>query len=157
MNQSRLADEFEKIERELPLFHPVNGNLSHYRGWIAGPINSPYENRFFELDILLPDEYPFEPPIVKFITRIWHPNVRPNTGEICNDILKISGESKYTWSPGSDIVSVVMNIVGMLGGNFNFNSPLNPEAAREFFKSKKLFEKKARDWSERYGRETPDI
>ncbi|MHA1231043.1 MAG: ubiquitin-conjugating enzyme E2 [Candidatus Helarchaeota archaeon] len=157
MSQSRLADEFEKIERELPLFRPVQGNLRHYRGWIAGPSNSPYEGRFFELDIILPDDYPFEPPIVKFITKIWHPNVRPTTGEICNDILKISGESKYTWSPGSDIVSVVVNIMGMLGGNFNFNSPLNPEAAREYFKSKKLFEKKAREWALKYGRDSPDI
>ncbi|MBD3229425.1 MAG: hypothetical protein GF329_14670 [Candidatus Lokiarchaeota archaeon] len=157
MSQSRLADEFEKIERELPLFRPVKGNLSHYRGWIAGPTGSPYENRFFELDILLPDDYPFEPPIVRFITKIWHPNVRFSTGEICNDILKISGESKYTWSPGSDVVSVIINIVGMLGGNFNFNSPLNPEAARQYFKSKKLFEKKAREMTERYGRENPDF
>lgn len=157
MSQSRLADEFEKIERELPLFSPVKGNLSHYRGWIAGPKNSAYENKFFELDILLPDEYPFEPPIVRFITRVWHPNVRFSNGEICNDILKISGESKYTWSPGSDIVSVIMNIVGMLGGNLNFNSPLNPEAARQYFKSKKLFEKKAKEMAERYGRDSPDF
>ena len=157
MAQSRLADEFEKIERELPLFRPVRGDLKHYRGWVAGPMNSPYQNRFFELDIILPEDYPFEPPIVKFITRIWHPNVRPNTGEICNDILKITGESKYTWSPGSDIVSVIMNIVGMLGGNFNFNSPLNPEAAREYFKTKKLFDKKAKRWAERFGRDIPDF
>ena len=157
MSQSRLADEFEKIERELPLIRPVKGNLSHYRGWISGPANSAYENRFFELDILLPEDFPFEPPIMKFITRVWHPNVRSDTGEICNDILKISGESKYTWSPGSDVVSVVMNIVGMLGGNFNFNSPLNPEAAKEYYKSPKLFERKAKEWAERFGREVPDL
>ncbi len=157
MAESRLADEFKKIEKELPFFAPVAGNLRHYRGWIPGPANSPYRDRFFQLEIKLPDDYPFEPPQVRFLTPIWHPNIAPVTGEICNDILKISGESKYTWSPGSDIVSVVMNIIAMLGGVFNIQSPLNEAAAKEFLKSKKLFEKKARQWAEEYGKETPEL
>jgi ubiquitin-conjugating enzyme (huntingtin interacting protein 2) len=153
--ESRLAAEFKKIEKELPFFAPVEGNLRHYRGWIVGPPDSPYQDRFFQLEIRLPDDYPFEPPLARFLTPIWHPNINPSTGEICNDILKISGESKYTWSPGSDIVSVVMNILAMLGGVFNVKSPLNETAAREFYKSKSLFEKKAQQWAKDYGKDSP--
>jgi len=155
--ESRLADEFKKIEKELPFFAPVGGNLRHYRGWIPGPANSPYRDRFFQIEIRLPEDYPFEPPIVRFLTPIWHPNIAPATGEICNDILKISGESKYTWAPGSDIVSVVMNIIAMLGGVFNIKSPLNEAAAREYSKAKKLFENKAHEWAQEYGKETPEL
>ena len=157
MAESRLADEFKKIEKELPFFAPVGGNLRHYRGWILGPANSPYKDRFFHLEIRLPDDYPFEPPIARFITPVWHPNITPSTGEICNDILKISGESKYTWSPGSDIVSVVMNLIAMLGGVFNINSPLNEVAANDYLKSKKKFEEKAREWAQKYGKEAPAL
>ena len=32
--------------------------------------------------------YPFEPPKVKFKTKVWHPNVSSQTGAICLDILK---------------------------------------------------------------------
>ena len=157
MAESRLADEFKKIEKELPFFAPVGGNLRHYRGWIVGPANSPYKNRFFHLEIQLPEDYPFEPPNARFLTPIWHPNINPSTGEICNDILKISGESKYAWSPGSDIVSVVMNIIAMLGGVFNVKSPLNEMAAKEYFKSEKLFEEKAQQWAKNYGKESPKL
>lgn len=157
MAESRLASEFKKIEKELPFFAPEGGDLRHYRGWILGPPNSPYKDRFFQLDIQLPMDYPFEPPLVRFLTPIWHPNINPTTGEICNDILKISGESKYAWSPGSDIVSVVMNILAMLGGVFNNQSPLNETAAREFLKSEKIFEQKAQRWSEDYGKEAPAL
>ncbi|NVM54110.1 MAG: ubiquitin-conjugating enzyme E2 [Candidatus Helarchaeota archaeon] len=155
MAESRLAAEFKKIEKELPFFAPVGGDLRHYRGWIPGPPNSPYKNRFFQLEIRLPIDYPFEPPIVRFLTPIWHPNIAPATGEICNDILKISGESKYTWSPGSDVVSVIMNVIAMLGGVFNIHSPLNEFAAKEFLKSRKDFDQKAQRWAEDYGKEAP--
>lgn len=59
------------------------------------------------MDIQVPSEYPFEPPKVgpsirgfeivwayscwvevKFITKIWHPNVSSQTGVICLDVLK---------------------------------------------------------------------
>ncbi len=157
MAESRLVSEFKKIEKELPFFGPVGGDLRHYRGWITGPPKSPYENRFFQVEVRLPIDYPFEPPQVRFITPIWHPNIAPATGEICNDILKISGESKYTWSPGSDIVSVIMNIIAMLGGVFNIQSPLNEMASQEFLKAEKVFEEKARQWAEKYGKEAPEL
>ena len=157
MAESRLAAEFKKIEKELPFFIPVEGNLRHYRGWILGPPNSPYKNRFFQIEIKLPEDYPFEPPVVRFLTPVWHPNIDPTTGEICNDILKISGESKYTWSPGSDLVSVVMNIIAMLGGVFNNKSPLNGMAAREYLKAKDIFEKKASKWANEYGKDAPEL
>ncbi|MHA1145166.1 MAG: ubiquitin-conjugating enzyme family protein [Candidatus Helarchaeota archaeon] len=157
MDESRLTEELLKIEKELPLFTPVEGDLTHYEGWILGPVGSPYEGKFFRVMIRLPPDFPFVPPQIQFLSKIWHPNINPNTGEICNDILKISGEGEFTWSPGSDIVSVIMNIIGMLGGNFNFNSPLNPEASREFRKSKKQFEKKAREWALKYGQDYPNL
>lgn len=42
---------------------------------ITGPEGSPYEGLTYIVSIKLPSEYPFRPPVVKFINDIFHPNV----------------------------------------------------------------------------------
>lgn len=55
---------------------------------ITGPEDSPYEGGIFELDVSVTDRYPFEPPKVRFVTPIYHPNI-DSTGRICLDLLKM--------------------------------------------------------------------
>jgi hypothetical protein len=55
----------------------------HLIGTITGPEGTPYEGGVFDVDVIIPTEYPFEPPKMKFITKIWHPNVSSQTGAIC--------------------------------------------------------------------------
>lgn len=55
----------------------------HLVGTINGPEGTPYEGGVFDVDILIPKQYPFEPPKMQFITRIWHPNISSQTGAIC--------------------------------------------------------------------------
>jgi ubiquitin-conjugating enzyme (huntingtin interacting protein 2) len=59
------------------------GNLRHLKGTILGPQGTCYEGGVFEIDIQIPKQYPFEPPKMKFQTRIWHPNISSQTGAIC--------------------------------------------------------------------------
>ena len=61
-----------------------------------GPSESPYAGGLFSLHIHIPTDYPFAPPKVQFVTKICHPNVRPD-GSICLDILKDQ------WSPALTI------------------------------------------------------
>jgi hypothetical protein len=44
-------------------------------------------------DIVVPDSYPFQPVKMKFITKVYHPNVSSTSGAISLDILKDA------WSP----------------------------------------------------------
>jgi ubiquitin-conjugating enzyme (huntingtin interacting protein 2) len=63
---------------------PVSpGNLRHLTGTIQGPMGTPYEGGVFEIDIQIPKQYPFEPPKMKYTTKIWHPNISSQTGAIC--------------------------------------------------------------------------
>ena len=66
----------------------LNNDFRHWKGYIEGPQGTPYEGGLFQVDIVLPPEYPYKPPKMKFDTKIWHPNISSQTGAICLDILK---------------------------------------------------------------------
>jgi ubiquitin-conjugating enzyme (huntingtin interacting protein 2) len=61
----------------------IPGEKFHFKGHLKGPSDTPYEGGFFVVDIVLPNEYPFAPPKMKFDTKLWHPNVSSQTGAIC--------------------------------------------------------------------------
>lgn len=42
---------------------------------MLGPKGSPYEKGSFKLVVNIPKRYPFEPPLVKFLTPVYHPNI----------------------------------------------------------------------------------
>jgi ubiquitin-protein ligase len=63
---------------------PVNpDNPRILKGTIKGPEGTPYEGGIFQINIIIPKQYPFEPPKMNFHTKIWHPNISSQTGAIC--------------------------------------------------------------------------
>jgi ubiquitin-protein ligase len=66
---------------------PHEDNLRYFDVEIHGPSSSPYEGGIFKLELFLPDDYPMTPPKIRFLTKIFHPNV-DKLGRICLDVLK---------------------------------------------------------------------
>ena len=63
-------------------------DLTHLKGSFKGPPGTPYEGGTFQIDVRLASDYPFKPPIMKFDTKIWHPNVSSQTVPSSNPIGK---------------------------------------------------------------------
>jgi Ubiquitin-conjugating enzyme len=79
----RVAKELADIQAdtESKIFcEPANGSeLSHLRGSFPGPPDTPYEGGTYVVDVKIPSEYPFRPPVMFFTTKLWHPNVSSQT------------------------------------------------------------------------------
>ncbi len=80
----RVAKEVADIHSDTTsniLADPVGGgdDLTHLKGSFKGPPGTPYEGGTYMIDIKIPSEYPFRPPIMKFDTKVWHPNVSSQT------------------------------------------------------------------------------
>jgi len=140
---ARLAYEAELMRKEEPTFEPVNGDIRRWRGYIIG--TGIYEGGVFEIEIEVTRRFPFEPPIVKFLTKIWHPNIHPEQQRVCIGIL---GKD---WSPSITLTGVV-EAIRMLLNAPNPHDPLNREAAEQLLRDPKAFEKKAREWVKKYAR-----
>lgn len=62
-------------------------NLYNWTAFLLGPEDSPFSEGIFEVKINLTDNYPIQPPKMFFKTRIFHPNIHWETGEIWYKIL----------------------------------------------------------------------
>ncbi|OLL22217.1 Ubiquitin-conjugating enzyme E2 4 [Neolecta irregularis DAH-3] len=111
----------------------------HWQASIMGPNDSPYGNGVFFLSIHFPTDYPFKPPKVSFITRIYHPNINSN-GSICLDILRDQ------WSPALTISKVLLSICSMLTDP-NPDDPLVPEIAHVYKTDRARYETTAKEWT----------
>ncbi|XP_077702733.1 ubiquitin-conjugating enzyme E2 N-like [Canis aureus] len=90
----------------------------------AGPQDSPFEGGTFKLELFFPEEYPVAAPKVRFMTKIYHPNVG-KSGRICLDILKDKR------SPALQVRTVLLSIQALLSVP-NPDDPLAKDVAEEW-------------------------
>ena len=121
---NRLKYEFDlmkKMDSDDLNAYPKDDNMYVWDAFIYGKKNTPYEGGIFKLNIEFPNNYPFSPPIITFVTKIYHCNIN-NSGGICLDILKDQ------WSPVLTINKILLSILSLLNDP-NPNDPLVPEIA----------------------------
>lgn len=82
-------------------------------------------------------QQPNKPPQVKFVSKMFHPNVYAN-GELCLDILQ------NRWSPTYDVAAILTSIQSLLHDP-NPNSPANAEAANLYRENRKEYVRRVRE------------
>eukprot|EP00735_Rhodelphis_limneticus_P006585 TRINITY_DN19005_c0_g1::TRINITY_DN19005_c0_g1_i1::g.21589::m.21589 TRINITY_DN19005_c0_g1::TRINITY_DN19005_c0_g1_i1::g.21589 ORF type:complete len:195 (+),score=13.12,sp/Q9FI61/UBC27_ARATH/55.79/2e-68,UQ_con/PF00179.21/1.8e-44,UBA/PF00627.26/1.5e+04,UBA/PF00627.26/2.2e-07,Prok-E2_B/PF14461.1/7.5e-07,RWD/PF05773.17/0.0051 TRINITY_DN19005_c0_g1_i1:85-669(+) len=126
------------------------GRLDNLEGRLEGPKDTPYEGGTFVLDIIIPENYPFDPPKVKFVTKVWHPNVSSQTGAICLDILKDE------WSPAYTLKNVLLSIQALLATP-EPKDPQDAVVAGQYLKNPAEFNRTAREWTEKHAKGTSEF
>ncbi|CCI41231.1 hypothetical protein ABG067_000362 [Albugo candida] len=135
--------EFETSPPDWCTVSPVEDNMMHWNAIVIGPENTPYAGGAFTIDILFSNDYPFKAPKLKFATRVYHPNIKTQTGEICADIIN------ENWSPTLNVLYCLTAIMQILE-HPNTDNPLEPEIAKLLQDERQEFEKTAMEWTKQY-------
>jgi len=121
---------------------PFVDNLRYFNVTITGPSQSAYDGGIFKLELFLTAGYPMEPPKVRFLTKLYHPNV-DKIGRICLDILKDK------WSPALQIRTVLLSIQALLSAP-NPDDPLANDVADHWKRDLQGALKEAQRWTRMY-------
>ncbi|ODV64754.1 hypothetical protein HYPBUDRAFT_115694 [Hyphopichia burtonii NRRL Y-1933] len=143
----RIAKELEECRQDAQSGVSLRLNnetdLTHLTGYFKGPPGTPYEKGTFQVDINIPNEYPFKPPQMKFLTKIYHPNISSVTGAICLDILKDA------WTPILTLKSSLISLQSLLQSP-EPSDPQDAEVAKHYISNKAGFDETAAYWTKLY-------
>jgi len=133
----RLMRDFKRLQEDPPAGvsgAPCDNNIMQWNAVIFGPADTPFEDGTFKLTITFTEEYPNKPPTVRFVSKMFHPNVYADGG-ICLDILQ------NRWSPTYDVSAILTSIQSLLDEP-NPNSPANSVAAQLYQENRREYEKR---------------
>lgn len=148
----RFMEKDKRILEELKSLHcdphpffrvfPSESDLTFWRILMQGPPDTPYEKGVFELYCQFVPEYPVKPPIVRFVTHVYHCNVN-SVGRICHNLLDRNYNAHITMREIFDAVYGLLIIPEP-------DDPLDSILAEEFLASRETYEQEARKHTEEH-------
>jgi len=153
-----LSDPVEGFAVELA----DGSNLFEWRVFIEGPKDTLYEGGVFQMEMKFPTDFPMSPPVLRFVSEFWHPNVYGETGLVCISILHPPGEDEMSgesaserWLPTQTVTTILLSVISLLNAP-NFSSPANVDASVEWRNDPQAYKKKCQRLVEKAIREKPD-
>ncbi|KAJ6808374.1 uncharacterized protein M6B38_166700 [Iris pallida] len=104
--RKRLMRDFKRLQQDPPAGisgAPHDNNIMLWNAVIFGPDDTPWDGGTFKLTLQFSEDYPNKPPTVRFVSRMFHPNIYAD-GSICLDILQ------NQWSPIYDVAAILTSI-----------------------------------------------
>ena len=123
-------------------FVAIDDQLTHLSASIVGPPGSPYEGGKFFLYIVVPQFYPMNPPTVRFLTKILHPNISRH-GDVAIDIIQ------HNWSLALTIPKILLSVQSLLTDPFT-EICMEPVLGRMYDHDRPRFEMLAKHWTLKY-------
>mmetsp|Transcript_9427 Transcript_9427/g.21273 ORF Transcript_9427/g.21273 Transcript_9427/m.21273 type:complete len:148 (-) Transcript_9427:112-555(-) len=144
----RLLKERVKLEKDTPEFviemDLVGDDIFKWDVTLAGPPNSPYSGGKFVLRLAFPAQYPFKQPTLTFVTKVYHPSVMLETGEVCGAVLG-------TWGPTLNAEHCLITAYSLLQDP-QPDHPLEDEIAQLLATKPKEFEKNAKKYTKEHAK-----
>jgi ubiquitin-protein ligase len=107
----------DPLEKEGIYCYYNESNMSDARIMMIGPEDTPYENGFYFFQFTFPNNYPFEPPKVKYMTQDGNVRFNPNLytcGKVCLSLINTWDGPK--WTSCQTIRSVLISLRGLVLG-----------------------------------------
>ncbi|XP_054749575.1 ubiquitin-conjugating enzyme E2 L3-like [Lytechinus pictus] len=143
----RLGKELEEIKKSnVACLKEVIVNDTNILKWelTIAPKDPPFSKAMFKIDMNYPAEYPFKPPKITFVTKIYHPNI-DEKGQVCLPII-----SPENWKPATKTIQVIQALLALVHDP-EPEHPLRGDLAEEYTKDKKKFFKNAEEFSRKHG------
>ncbi|CAI2355968.1 unnamed protein product [Caenorhabditis sp. 36 PRJEB53466] len=139
--QSELRNyQLEKKEEDGVFIEMKGEDVLDLKGYINGVKGTPYEGGIFELDIKIGEDYPYRAPMIKFVTKIWHPSVNPFNGSVC---LNARNDA---WPVPMTIYKTLLTIQSWMS-TIDAKEPIDVEILEQAIKNTAVFEKTANYWA----------
>merc|ERR1712100_84264 len=138
----RLQKEFAEMNSSPPDFvrdvELVGDNMFKWRLKLIAPEGTPYEKHMFQIELEIPSEYPFKRPELKFITKMYHPNIKQDTGAVRPEIFGEHSPQKIV-----DILALMRQALAEPGAD----SPLEAEIGALYKTDRKAYDSKAKEFT----------
>ncbi|CAO1319418.1 unnamed protein product [Diamesa hyperborea] len=149
-----LVKEIQEMEENLPttckLLFP-DANILHEFILIIQPNEGMWTEGKFKFSVAVSEEYNMQPPKVKCLTKLFHPNISIE-GDVCLSLLRLNSIDGLGWLPTRRLKDVIFGINSLFTDLLNFEDPLNQEAAMEFSANNEKFKAKVREYVLLYAR-----
>ncbi|XP_067467653.1 uncharacterized protein [Thunnus thynnus] len=146
----RFMEKDKRILEELKSLHchphpfftvfPSESDLTFWRILMEGPPDTPYEKGVFELFCQFGPNYPVKPPLVRFVTRMYHCNIN-SVGRICHNIFDRNYNAQITMRDIFDAVYGLLIIPEP-------EDPLDSILAEEFMTNRETYDQEAKKHTE---------
>ncbi|XP_049976835.1 ubiquitin/ISG15-conjugating enzyme E2 L6 isoform X1 [Alexandromys fortis] len=143
--------ELEDLLEQLPPYlRDLSSNDDNVLVWnmLLLPEQPPYNLKAFRLRIDFPRDYPLKPPTLKFITKIYHPNVRED-GLVCLPLISIRN-----WKPHTKTYQVLEALI-VLVGKPNPEEPVRLELVELLIQNPEMFKRNAEEFTLMFGEDRP--